>query len=320
MSEQKKILITRQLPDAVTDRARASYAATVNAADDPYDAEAMLARCDGVDGLLCTITNDLGRDVIMALPDSVRIIATFSVGYEHIDLAAARQRGIVVTNTPGVLTDATADIALLLMLGAARRVGEGARMIRDGWTGWTPTQLMGIEVSGKRLGIVGMGDIGRAVATRARAFGMEIHYHNRSRLDGAIEHGAVFHETLESLLPVSDFLSLHCPLTSETRHLLNEQRIALLPPRPVVVNTARGPVVDDQALIAALKSGRVAAAGLDVFEGEPNIAAGYLDCPTAFLLPHLGSATLETRNAMGFTALDNMDVFFAGKEPPNRIA
>lgn len=320
MSEQKKILATRQVPDAVTKRAQDTYDATINAADDPYGAEDMLARCAGMDGLLCTITNDLGRDVIMALPESVRIIATFSVGYEHIDLAAAKERGIVVTNTPGVLTNATADIALLLMLAAARRAGEGAGMIREGWTGWTPTQLMGIEVSGKRLGIVGMGDIGRAVATRARAFGMEIHYHNRSRLDDAVEQGAVFHDTLDSLLPVSDFLSLHCPLTPDTRHLLNEERIALLPPHPVVINTARGPVVDDQALIAALKSGRVAAAGLDVFEGEPNIAPGYLDCPTAFLLPHLGSATQETRNAMGFTALDNMDAFFAGQEPPNRIA
>jgi len=320
MSEQQKILITRKLPDAVTQRALETYRAKTNAGDDPYGTDDMLARAQGADGLLCTITNDLSRDVIMALPDSVRIIATFSVGFEHIDLGAAKERGIVVTNTPGVLTDATADIALLLMLGAARRVTEGAKMIAEGWTGWTPTQLMGIEISGKRLGIVGMGDIGRAVAARARAFGMHIHYYNRNRLAADLELGATFHETLESLLPVSDFLSLHCPLNDQTRHLLNEQRIALLPDRPVVINTARGPVVDDAALIAALKSGRVAAAGLDVFEGEPNLAPGYRDCPNAFLLPHLGSATVETRNAMGFTALDNMDAFFAGHEPPNRIA
>ncbi len=320
MSEQKKILITRRVPDAVTERALGAYQATINAADDPYGSADMLARAQGMDGLLCTITNTIDGEVIMALPDSVRIIATFSVGFEHIDLATAKRRGIVVTNTPGVLTDATADIALLLMLGAARRVPEGVQMIGDGWTGWTPTQLMGIEVAGKRLGIVGMGDIGRAVAARARAFGMDIHYFNRHRLSPDLEHGATFHETLESLLPVSDFLSLHCPLSPETRHLLNAERIALLPERPVVINTARGPVVDDQALIAALKSGRVAAAGLDVFEGEPHIAAGYHDCPTAFLLPHLGSATVETRNAMGFRALDNLDAFFAGQEPPNRIA
>ena len=320
MSEQQKILITRKLPDAVTERALATYQAEINASDLAYGTDDMLARAQGGDGLLCTITNDLSRQVIMALPDSVRMIATFSVGFEHIDLGAAKERGIVVTNTPGVLTDATADIALLLMLGAARRAPEGARMIAQGWTGWTPTQLMGIEISGKRLGIVGMGDIGRAVAARARAFGMDIHYYNRNRLPADLELGATFHETLESLLPVSDFLSLHCPLNDQTRHLLNEQRIALLPDRPVVINTARGPVIDDAALIAALKSGRVAAAGLDVFEGEPDIAPGYHDCANAFLLPHLGSATVETRNAMGFTALDNMDAFFAGKEPPNRIA
>jgi lactate dehydrogenase-like 2-hydroxyacid dehydrogenase len=320
MSEQKRILITRRVPDAVTARALGSYRATINAADDPYPAQDMLARAQGMDGVLCTITNDMGRDVIMALPDSVKIIATFSVGFEHIDLGAARERGIVVTNTPGVLTDATADIALLLLLGAARRVAEGTRLIAEGWTGWTPTQLMGIEVAGKRLGIVGMGDIGRAVAKRARAFGMDIHYFNRNRLSADLELGATFHQTLDSLLPISDFLSLHCPLNDETRHLLNAERIALLPPHPVVINTARGPVVDDAALIAALKSGRVAAAGLDVFEGEPNIAPGYHDCPTAFLLPHLGSATIETRNAMGFRALDNLDAFFAGVEPANRIA
>jgi len=320
MSEQQKILITRKLPDAVTQRALATYQAEINAADNPYGTDDMLVRTQGASGLLCTITNDLSRDVIMALPECVRIIATFSVGFEHIDLGAAKERGIVVTNTPGVLTDATADIALLLMLGAARRAPEGSRMIAEGWTGWTPTQLMGIEISGKRLGIVGMGDIGRAVAARARAFGMRIHYYNRNRLTTDLEQGAIFHETLESLLPVSDFLSLHCPLNDQTRHLLNAQRIALLPDRPVVINTARGPVVDDAALIAALKSGRVAAAGLDVFEGEPDIAPGYHDCPNAFILPHLGSATVETRNAMGFTALDNMDAFFAGKEPPNRIA
>ncbi len=320
MSEQKKILITRRLPEAVIERACQSYRAAINSADNPYGADQMLARARGMDGLLCTISNDMSRPVIMGLPESVRIIATFSVGFEHIDLDAAGERGIVVTNTPGVLTAATADMTMLLMLGAARRAGEGAKMMARGWTGWTPTQLLGIEVSGKRLGIVGMGEIGRAVAARAAAFDMTIHYHNRHRLTAAREGGAIFHETLESLLPVSDFLSLHCPLTAATKHLLNEARIAMLPPRPVVVNTARGPVVDDRALIAALQSGRVAAAGLDVFEGEPDIAPGYLECPNAFLLPHLGSATVETRNAMGFLALDNLDSFFAGREPPNRIA
>ena len=320
MSEKKKILVTRRVPDAVTQRASASYDATLNIDDDPYSPERMVELLQGMDGLLCTITNDVSRAVIERLPDSVKAIATFSVGFEHIDLDAARARGIVVTNTPGVLTDATADIALLLMLGASRRAREGAQMIDTGWRGWTPTQLMGIEMRRKRLGILGLGEIGRAVAKRASAFGMDIHYHNRSRLNADREQGATYHETLEGLLSVSDFLSLHCPLTPETRHLLNAQRIALLPENPVVINTARGPVVDDEALISALNSGRVAAAGLDVFEAEPNLNPGYIDCPSAFLLPHLGSATIETRNAMGFTALDNLDAFFAGTEPPNRIA
>ncbi len=320
MPENKKILITRKVPDDVTARACANYDAIINTDDDPYGPDRMIELLEGADGLLATITNDLSRGVIERLPESIKVIATFSVGYEHIDLDAARERSIVVTNTPGVLTDATADIALLLMLGASRRAREGARMIDAGWSGWTPTQLMGIEMRGKRLGILGMGDIGRAVAKRARAFGMDIHYHNRTRLTGDLEQGANYHDTMEDLLRVSDFLSLHCPLTQETKHLLNGDRIALLPSNPVVINTARGPVVDDEALIAALKSGRVAAAGLDVFEGEPNLNPGYLDCENAFLLPHLGSATVETRNAMGFRALDNLDAFFAGHEPPNRIA
>jgi len=320
MPDQKKILVTRKLPDAVSARARATYQATLNTDDDPYDADHMIELAHGMDAVLCTITNDMSGGVIARLPESIRAIATFSVGYEHIDLEAARARGIVVTNTPGVLTEATADIALLLMLGASRRVREGAEMIAAGWRGWTPTQLMGISLQSKRLGILGMGEIGQACAARARAFGMEIHYHNRTRLSAELEEGAVYHGSAEELLKVSDFLSLHCPLTADTKHFLNEERIALLPQNPVVINTARGPVVDDEALIAALKSRRVAAAGLDVFEGEPNLNPGYLDCDNAFLLPHLGSATTETRNAMGFTALDNLDAVFAGKEPPNKLA
>jgi len=320
MPDQKKILVTRKLPDAVNDRARVTYQASLNGDDEPYDADQMIELAHGMDAVLCTITNDMSRGVIERLPGSIRAIATFSVGYEHIDIEAARERDIVVTNTPGVLTQATADIALLLMLGASRRAREGAEMIAEGWSGWTPTQLMGVSMQAKRLGILGMGEIGRACAVRARTFGMEIHYHNRSRLSAAFEEGAIYHETPEELLKVSDFLSLHCPLTTDTKHFLNEERIALLPQNPVVINTARGPVVDDEALIAALKSGRVAAAGLDVFEGEPNLNPGYLDCENAFLLPHLGSATIETRNAMGFTALDNLDAVFAGTEPPNRLA
>ena len=319
MPGQKKILITRKLPDAVINRAQASYQATLNNNDEPYGVDQMIELAQEKDAVLCTLTNDMSRSVIERLPNSICAIATFSVGYEHIDLEAAKERGIIVTNTPGVLSEATADVALLLILGASRRAREGAAMITTDWSGWTPTQLMGLSMQAKRLGILGMGDIGRACALRARAFGMEIHYHNRTRLSPELEEGATYHETPEELLKVSDFLSLHCPLAPDTKNFLNEKRISLLPPNPVVINTARGPVIDDEALIAALKSGRVAAAGLDVFDGEPKLNPGYLDCKNAFLLPHLGSATIETRNAMGFTALDNLDAVFAGKEPPNKL-
>jgi glyoxylate reductase len=262
----------------------------------------------------------MGPDVIAALPDRVAVIATFSVGYEHIDLAAAEARGILVTNTPGVLTEATADIALLLLLGAARRASEGERMMRAGtWTGWTPTQLMGTHLHGKRLGILGMGRIGQALARRARALGMEIHYHNRSELDPAEAGEARYHPRAEDLLTQSDALSLHFPATPQTIKFLNAKRLALLPKGAIVVNTARGAVVDDEALVAALQSGQVAAAGLDVYDGEPKAHPAYATLPNTFLLPHLGSATVETREAMGFKALDNLDAHFGGRIPPNRI-
>jgi lactate dehydrogenase-like 2-hydroxyacid dehydrogenase len=220
-----------------------------------------------------------------------------------------------------VLTDATADIALLLMLGAARGASEGERVVRaNTWGAWAPTGMLGIHMTGKRLGIYGMGRIGQAVAKRARAFDMTIHYHNRSRLTAEREMGAIFHAKAEDMLPHSDFLSINAPSSPETNGFLNSARIALLPDGAIVVNTARGPLVDDGALIAALKSGKLAAAGLDVYTGEPDINPGYRAIKNAFLLPHLGSATTETRNAMGFKALDNLDAFFAGRPLPSRVA
>ncbi len=263
---------------------------------------------------------------LAALPDSVRILATFSVGTDHIDLEAARARGLVVSNTPDVLTDATAETALLLMLGAARRAVEGERLVRaargtpGAWTGWTPTQLLGRQLTGKRLAILGMGRIGRAVADRARAFGLSIHYSNRHRLPPELEQGAVFHADAEAMLGLADILTLHCPATAETKGWLDARRIGLMPLGAIVVNTARGAIVDDAALIAALTRGRLFAAGLDVYDGEPDLDPGYRALPNVFLLPHLGSATVETRNAMGFRALDNLDAYFAGREPPDRVA
>jgi Lactate dehydrogenase and related dehydrogenases len=314
------LVVTRHLPDAVEARAARDFNARLNPEDTPLSGADIVARAQGAQAVLCSAGDRLNAETIAALPDSVRILATFSVGTDHIDLRAAEARGLVVTNTPDVLTDATADIALLLMLGAARRASEGERMIRaDSWTGWTPTQLLGTHIGGKRLGIIGMGRIGQAVAKRARAFGMAIHYSNRKRLPSDLEEGAVFHADPEALLAVSDVLSLHFPATAETKHWLNAARIDRLPPGAIVVNTARGTVVEDEALIAALKSGRLAAAGLDVFENEPNLHPGYRDLDNAFLLPHLGSATVETRNAMGFKALDNLDAYFAGAQPPDRV-
>jgi lactate dehydrogenase-like 2-hydroxyacid dehydrogenase len=314
------LLLTRRFPDAVTARAARDYRIIVNDDDHAYGPDEIAAKAEGADAVMVSAVDKIPGDLIRALPDSVRMIATFSVGTDHIDLAAAKERGIVVSNTPGVLTDATADIALLLLLGAARRASEGERLIReDRWEGWAPTHLVGVHVTGKRLAILGMGRIGQAVARRARGFDMEIHYHNRRRLPAGEELGAVYHADADDLLAVADFLSIHSPASPETHHWLNAERIARLPDGAVVVNTARGSVVDDEALIAALASGKLAAAGLDVFENEPRLHPGYAPLANTFLLPHLGSATDQTRDAMGFTALNNLDAFFAGRDLPNRV-
>ena len=310
------LYVTRKLPPDVEARLTRDYEVTCNTDDRLPSREAIVEGAHGKDGLLVTVTDRIDGDLIRTLPDSVKIIATFSVGYDHIDVSAAKARGIAVTNTPDVLTDATAEIALLLMLGAARNATAAIATLRSGgWKNWAPTGMLGVELTGRRLGILGLGRIGRATALRARSFGMEIHYHNRHRLGPEDEAGAVFHSTAESLFHVSDVLSLHCASTPETRRIVNRDTIALLPENAIVVNTARGDIVDDDALIEALASRRLAAAGLDVFTNEPNLDQRYLELPNAFLLPHLGSATLETRNAMGFRALDNLDAFFAGDNP-----
>ncbi|MGE0716046.1 MAG: 2-hydroxyacid dehydrogenase [Alphaproteobacteria bacterium] len=319
-ASRPSILLSRKLPEAVERRACRDYDARLNAEDVALDPAGMSAAAEGCAGVLVCAADRVDAETIGRLPESVKIVATFSVGTDHIDLAAARNRGIVVTNTPDVLTDATADIALLLMLQAARRAGEGERMVRAGqWRGWAPTQLMGCHMTGKAVGIVGMGRIGQALARRARGFDMTVHYYNRSRLPAELEAGAVYHDAIDDLLPHAQFLSLHCPLTPDTRHLIDARRLALLPEGAILVNTARGPVVHDEAVIAALRSGRLAAAGLDVYDGEPRVHPGYLPLENVVLLPHLGSATTETREAMGFRALDNLDAWFAGKVPGDRV-
>jgi glyoxylate reductase len=315
-----KLIVSRKLPAKVESRIAESYDAVLNADDTLIAPGDLAAAASGTDALLVTPTEKCTAAFFEALPDTVRIVATFSVGYDHVDIAAATARGVTVTNTPDVLTDATADIAMLLILGAARGASWGDRMVRtDAWGVWTPTAPLGSDVTGRRLGILGMGRIGRAVAKRARGFDMAIHYHNRTRLDPADEQGAVFHATAEDLLPHCDFLSINCASTPETRGLIDDRRIALMPEGAIVVNSARGDIVDDDALIRALQSGRLAAAGLDVFKGEPDIDPRYRELDNAFLLPHLGSATLGTRDAMGMRAVDNLDAFFAGRRPGDQV-
>ena len=321
MTEKPVVVVGRKLPPKVEERLARDYAPRFNADDRLYSSDELIALAQGSQALLPCHTERLSAEIIARLPDSVRAIANFSVGVDHVDLAAAEARGIIVTNTPDVLTDATAELTLLLMLGAARRASEGERLVRSGkWSTWSPSFMVGTQVTGKRLGIVGMGRVGQVTARRARGLDMTVHYHNRRRLAPEIEAGAAYHEHLDEMLPSCDFLALHCPATPETEGLLNQARISLLPDGAIVVNAARGGVVDDAALIAALRAGKVAAAGLDVFNGEPEIDPGYRALPNTFLLPHVGSATRETRDAMGFRALDNLDAIFAGREPQDRVA
>jgi len=243
------------------------------------------------------------------------------VGYDHIDVDAAKRGGVVATNTPDVVSEATAELTILLMLGAARRASEADRLVRSGaWRDWSPSFMVGTQVTGKRFGIVGLGRVGQVTARRARGFDMPIHYHDVQRLPAAQEQGAMYHSTPEDLMPHCDFLAFHCVSTPQTRKMLNAARIALLPDGAIVVNASRGAVIDDDALIAALKSGKVAAAGLDVYNNEPDIHPEYRELPNTFLMPHIGTATKETRDAMGFRALDNLDAFFAGRAPRDRVA
>ena len=315
------VLVTRNLPEAVEVRLSRDYEARLNPDDRLYTSDELIRLCRGADAILPCHTEKLSEEVIRRLPDTIRLIANFSVGVDHVDLNAARDRGIVVTNTPDVLSDATAEIAMLCLLGAARRASEGERLVRSAqWRDWSPAFMVGRQITGKRIGIVGMGRVGQVVARRARGFDMEVHYHNRRRLDPDLESGATFHADLDSMLPLCDILSLNCPATPETTGLLNADRIARLPEGAIVVNTARGALIDDDALIAALRSGKLYAAGLDVFSGEPAIDPRYRDLTNTFLLPHIGSATRETREAMGFRALDNLDAFFAGREAGDRVA
>jgi len=315
-----KLWIARRLSDATLERAQRDYDAIINIDDELSTADDIVAMSAKVDAIIPCHSELFSANVAQRLDPRLKIIANHSVGVDHCDLPALKSRGIVVTNTPDVLSDATAEIAILLMLGAARHAVEGDHLVRSGnWDFWSPSFMVGKQVTGARLGIVGMGRVGQAFARKARGFDMEIHYYNRTRLTPDKEHGATYHSTMESLLPVADFLSLHCPATSETSGLMNAEHLAQLPSGAILVNTARGALVDEAALLAAIESGHIAAAGLDCFVSEPGGNPAFAAHRNIFMLPHIGSATVRTRDAMGFRALDNLDAYFKGETPKDRL-
>ncbi|MEK9684929.1 MAG: D-glycerate dehydrogenase [Rhodospirillaceae bacterium] len=303
------ILVTRKLPAPIEARMAKLFAVTFNRTDHPMTAEEIVKKSDGVTVLVPTVTDAINKTLLQALPDCVKMIANFGVGFNHIDLSVAKTRGIIVTNTPDVLTEDTADLTLALMIAVPRRISEGERVLRSGdWNGWEPTFMLGKRFSGKTLGIIGLGRIGRAVARRAAGFGLKIHYHNRNRLPKRLEEelGVIWRGGLNQMLAEIDFLSIHCPLTADTENLINGERMDQLQPHAVIINTARGGILDEDALIDRLKSGHLAGAGLDVYSDEPKINPKLLSLPNVMTLPHLGSATDEGRIAMGQRVIDNI--------------
>jgi len=323
MSGRPVVVVTRRLPEAVERELARDFDVRLNQDDRPLGPEGLMEALRSADAVLCTVTDRLTPEVLAAEPRRARLLANFGVGFNHIDTAAAQARGLAVSNTPDVLTDATADIAMTLLLMVARRAGEGERHVRArAWTGWRPTHMLGTQVTGKTLGLVGMGRIARAVAQRAHhGFGMRIIFHDPYPPSPEVARslGAEPRERLEDVLGEADFVSLHCPATPETRHLMNRERLALMRPEAFLINTARGDVVDEAALVEALQARRLAGAGLDVFEREPQVSEALLGMENVVLLPHLGSATTETRVAMGMRAVDNLRLFFAGQPLRDRV-
>ena len=315
----KKILVTRKLLKENEDKLSELFEVKLNHNDKIYSAQEIIDGSKDCDGILSSVTDPINSETISKLSSSVKIIANGAVGFGNIDFKAARAKGISVTNTPDVLTDATADIQILLLLGASRKAYEGRIAAETQSWKWSWDFLLGKQMSNKRLGILGMGRIGRAVAKRAKAFGMEIHYHNRSKLSAEVEDGAIYHKNLKDLFAKSEFLSINCPATPETKNIINKETLSYLEENTVVANAARGDVVDDDAMVEALKSGKVFAYGLDVYNGEPKIHPDYLKLKNIFLLPHLGSATKRTRWDMAYRATKNLEDFFLGKKPQDQV-
>ena len=315
----KKILVTRKLLQSNEERLKTLYDVKLNSNDELYSQKKLIELSEGCDGILSALTEKLDADTINKLPKSVKILSNFAVGFGNIDIEAAKKRNIVVTNTPEVLTDATAEIGILLILGACRRASEGIEGAKASNWKWSADYLIGKQLTGTRLGILGMGRIGKKIAKIAKSLGMVIHYHNRSKLSSDKEDGATYHKDLKSLLSVSDVLSVCCPASKETINLINKETLEYLPKGAVVTNVARGDIVDDDALIDALDRRKVYAVGLDVYKGEPNLNPGYLKHKSAFILPHLGSATKETRTAMANLAIDNLEEFFKIGNCKNKV-
>ena len=306
----KKVLVTTKLLKLNEDRMSKLWNVKLNLNDEVYSQNKLIELSKDCDGILSSIVDKIDESIINKLFNSVKIISNFAVGFGNIDIKAARKKNIIVTNTPDVLTAATAEIAMLLILGAARRASEGIKWARNKNWKWSADFLIGKQLEGSRLGILGMGRIGRAVALRAKAFGMQIHYHNRSRLKTDLEAGANYHDSIQSLFSVSDILSINCPATPETTNIINKKTLEFFPKEAIITNSARGDMIDDEAMVKALISGRIFALGLDVYKGEPDIHSGYLNQPNVFILPHLGSATKKTRTAMADLAIDNIEEYF----------
>ena len=323
MTQKKPVVhLTRKLPDSTETRMRELFDARLNETDVPPSKERLQAMMQEADVLVPTVTDRIDADLLAGAGDQLKLIASFGTGVDHIDLAAARARGITVTNTPGVLTEDTADMAMALMLAVPRRIAEGDRLTRSGeWTGWAPTRMLGHRINGKRLGIIGMGRIGCAVARRARGFGLSIHYHNRKPVhpETEAELEATYWESLEQMLSRVDIVSVNCPHTPATHRMLSRDRLELMQPSAYLVNTSRGEVIDEEALAALLETGHIAGAGLDVYADEANITSSLLDLPNVVLLPHIGSATIEGRLEMGDKVIINIQTFWDGHAPRDRV-
>jgi len=315
----KKVFVARKLLRSNEKRMSEIWDTKLNSEDKVYSQNELIELSRDCDGILCSIVDKFDAETINKLSDKVRIISNFAVGFGNIDIKAAMNKNIIVTNTPDVLTDATAEIAILILLGAARRATEGRKWVdKKNWT-WSADFLIGKQLTDSRLGILGMGRIGQALAERAKSFGMKIHYHNRKKLPPNLEKGAIYHESLKSLISISDFFSINCPTTEETKKIINEETLSYFLNGAVIINSARGDMIDDEAMINALKSGKVFALGLDVYNGEPDIHPQYLKLDNVFILPHLGSATEKTRFAMADLAISNIEEYFKTGKCKNTV-